>query len=208
MRKMWFGTYSPPEVDRICGIRGSSYNIPKAMFYLLKGDNKAWKSDKDTSRMTPSQFHAAPSATPTRNLTRRHATKTAVLLQAGRYHGPAWGAFCLGMVLPVMSSHPGQVKQHEIPTMPHYSGQDDVTLAFSNTSSNNNNTYNGNRTTSSNSNNNNKKKSSLFRGSFRPCFPAHTSSGRLLRELPGLWQCGASGATLPRVKGFRASGVI
>ena len=30
--------YSPPEVDRIWGIWGSSYNIPKAIFYLLKGD--------------------------------------------------------------------------------------------------------------------------------------------------------------------------
>ena len=30
--------YSPPEVNRIWGIWGSYYNIPKAMFYLLKGD--------------------------------------------------------------------------------------------------------------------------------------------------------------------------
>ena len=29
--------YSPPEVDRIWGIWGSYYNIPKAIFYLLKG---------------------------------------------------------------------------------------------------------------------------------------------------------------------------
>ena len=31
--------YSPPQVDRIWGIIwGSFYNIPKAIFYLLKGD--------------------------------------------------------------------------------------------------------------------------------------------------------------------------
>ena len=30
--------YSPPEVDRIWAIRGFWYNIPKAIFYLLKGD--------------------------------------------------------------------------------------------------------------------------------------------------------------------------
>ena len=30
-------TYSPPSVDRIWGIWGSYYNIPKAIFYLLKG---------------------------------------------------------------------------------------------------------------------------------------------------------------------------
>ena len=30
--------YSPPEVDRIEGIWGSDYNIPKAILYLLKGD--------------------------------------------------------------------------------------------------------------------------------------------------------------------------
>ena len=30
--------YSPPEVDRIWGIWGSCYNIPKAIFYLLKKD--------------------------------------------------------------------------------------------------------------------------------------------------------------------------
>ena len=29
---------SPPQVDRIWGIWGSYYNIPKAIFYLLKGD--------------------------------------------------------------------------------------------------------------------------------------------------------------------------
>ena len=32
------GWYSPPEVDRIWGIWGFYYNVPKAMFYLLKGD--------------------------------------------------------------------------------------------------------------------------------------------------------------------------
>ena len=30
--------YSPPKVDRICGIWGVYYNIPKAIFNLLKGD--------------------------------------------------------------------------------------------------------------------------------------------------------------------------
>ena len=30
--------YSPPKVDRIWGIWGSYYNIPKTIFYLLKGD--------------------------------------------------------------------------------------------------------------------------------------------------------------------------
>ena len=30
--------YSPPRVGRIWGISGSHYNIPKAAFYLLKGD--------------------------------------------------------------------------------------------------------------------------------------------------------------------------
>ena len=30
--------YSPPEVDRIWGIWESEYNIPKAIFHLLKGD--------------------------------------------------------------------------------------------------------------------------------------------------------------------------
>ena len=36
----WVGcsTYSPPEVDRIWGIWGSYYDIPKTIFYLLKGD--------------------------------------------------------------------------------------------------------------------------------------------------------------------------
>ena len=29
--------YSPPEVDRIWGIWGSYYSVPKAIFYLLKG---------------------------------------------------------------------------------------------------------------------------------------------------------------------------
>ena len=29
--------YTPPEVDRIWGIWGSYHNIPKAIFYLLKG---------------------------------------------------------------------------------------------------------------------------------------------------------------------------
>ena len=30
--------YSPPSVDSICVIWGSYYDIPKAIFYLLKGD--------------------------------------------------------------------------------------------------------------------------------------------------------------------------
>ena len=30
--------YSPPKVDRIWGIWGSYYKLPKAIFYLLKGD--------------------------------------------------------------------------------------------------------------------------------------------------------------------------
>ena len=33
-----FRTYSPPSVDRTWGIWGSYHNIPKAIFYLLKGD--------------------------------------------------------------------------------------------------------------------------------------------------------------------------
>ena len=36
----WGRIYSPPEVDRIWGISGSCHNIPKAIFYLLKGDYK------------------------------------------------------------------------------------------------------------------------------------------------------------------------
>ena len=33
--------YSPPLVDRIWGIWASDYNIPKAIFYLLKGDYRS-----------------------------------------------------------------------------------------------------------------------------------------------------------------------
>ena len=33
-----FRVFRPPEVDRIRGISGSYYNIPKAIFYLLNGD--------------------------------------------------------------------------------------------------------------------------------------------------------------------------
>ena len=33
-----YNLYSPPQVDRIWGTWGSSYNIPKAILYLLKGD--------------------------------------------------------------------------------------------------------------------------------------------------------------------------
>ena len=32
--------YSPPYVDRTWGIWGSCYNIRKAIFYLLKGDDR------------------------------------------------------------------------------------------------------------------------------------------------------------------------
>ena len=32
------GLNRPPLVDRIWGLWGSYYNIPKAIFYLLKGD--------------------------------------------------------------------------------------------------------------------------------------------------------------------------
>ena len=32
----------PLKVDRIWGIWGSYYNIPKAIFYLLKGDYSGW----------------------------------------------------------------------------------------------------------------------------------------------------------------------
>ena len=35
--------YSPPEVDRKWGIWGSYYNIPKTIFYLLKGDDRLWE---------------------------------------------------------------------------------------------------------------------------------------------------------------------
>ena len=33
-----FGIYGPAKVDRIWGIWGPCYNIPKAILYLLKGD--------------------------------------------------------------------------------------------------------------------------------------------------------------------------
>ena len=36
--------YSPPKVDRIWGIWESYYNIPKAIFYLLKGDYRDTKT--------------------------------------------------------------------------------------------------------------------------------------------------------------------
>ena len=32
--------YSPPSVDRIWGVWGSYYDIPKAIFYLLKLDKQ------------------------------------------------------------------------------------------------------------------------------------------------------------------------
>ena len=34
--------YSPPKVDTKWAIWGSYYGIPKAMFYLLKGDYRFW----------------------------------------------------------------------------------------------------------------------------------------------------------------------
>ena len=34
--------YSPPQVDRIWRRWGSYYNIPKAIFYLIKRDYKSW----------------------------------------------------------------------------------------------------------------------------------------------------------------------
>ena len=37
-----FWVYSPPEVDRIWGIWGSYHTLPKAIFYLLKGDYRVW----------------------------------------------------------------------------------------------------------------------------------------------------------------------
>ena len=36
--RWWLDGYSPPSVDRIWGIWGSSYTIPEATVYLLKGD--------------------------------------------------------------------------------------------------------------------------------------------------------------------------
>ena len=35
---VWRWAHNPPKVDRIWGIWGSNYNIPKAIFYLLKSD--------------------------------------------------------------------------------------------------------------------------------------------------------------------------
>ena len=43
--------YSPPEVDRIWGIWGSYYNIPKAIFYLPKGDYRV-KGDNVSSMLS------------------------------------------------------------------------------------------------------------------------------------------------------------
>ena len=37
--------YSPPEVDRIWGIWGSYSNIPKGIFYLLKGNYRCRDCD-------------------------------------------------------------------------------------------------------------------------------------------------------------------
>ena len=37
VQDLGFRVYSPPSVDRMWGICGSYYNIPKAIFYLLKG---------------------------------------------------------------------------------------------------------------------------------------------------------------------------
>ena len=38
LRSCGIEIYSPPQVDRIWGIWGSYYNMPKAIFYVLKGD--------------------------------------------------------------------------------------------------------------------------------------------------------------------------
>ena len=38
--RVW--AYSPPQVDRIWGIGGPYYNIPKAIFYLLQADYRVW----------------------------------------------------------------------------------------------------------------------------------------------------------------------
>ena len=46
--------YSPPLVDRIQGIWGSYYHIPKAIFYLLKGDYRVWT---DGQGRLPSRHH-------------------------------------------------------------------------------------------------------------------------------------------------------
>ena len=37
-----FGGYSSSEVDRRWGMWRSDYNMPKAVFYLLKGDYSIW----------------------------------------------------------------------------------------------------------------------------------------------------------------------
>ena len=43
VKGLGFRGYSPPPyVDRIWGIWGSYYNIPKAIFYLLKRDYRVW----------------------------------------------------------------------------------------------------------------------------------------------------------------------
>ena len=42
VQDLGFRVYSPPSVDRMWGICGSYYNIPKAIFYLLKGDYRVW----------------------------------------------------------------------------------------------------------------------------------------------------------------------
>ena len=38
LQRSGFCAYSPPYLDRIWGIWGSCYNIPQAVFYLLKGN--------------------------------------------------------------------------------------------------------------------------------------------------------------------------
>ena len=49
-------TYSPPYVNRMWGIWGSYYNIPTAIFYLLKGDYMLKRCAHDLSSFTQEHF--------------------------------------------------------------------------------------------------------------------------------------------------------
>ena len=40
IKGLGFWVYSPPEVERIWNLWGSYYSVPKAIFYLLKGDRR------------------------------------------------------------------------------------------------------------------------------------------------------------------------
>ena len=53
--------YGPPKVDRIWGIWGSYHNIPKTIFYLLKGD---YMSTEGTLRAATVRTPNATSAVP------------------------------------------------------------------------------------------------------------------------------------------------